>query len=485
MRNQRGQILIQTLVLSALAVVFISVLVSLANYNIVTSTQSSNSEQAFQIAESGIEYYRWHLAHSPQDFQDGKGVPGPYYHDFLDKSGTRIGQFALTITAPPVGSTVVTILATATTTSGPGVVRKIQARLAIPSLAKYATLSNTNINFGVGATAYGPVHSNGGVRFDGVANNVVTSALTQYKDPSHQNYPNDPAEFGVHTHVSPIDPLPPNSVPNRSDVFKAGRQFPVPAVDFTGITANLAQIKADANTPNGRYFLPSGALGYHIILKTNGTFDLRRVTSLVPPPNVPPSSNYCTNSQNQTGWGTWSIQNETPIQNYAFPANGLIFTEDNVWVDGQINNARLTIAAGLFPDPPGPRKSITINHNLTYTNYNGQDAIGLIAQGDINVGMVSDDNLRIDAAVIAQNGRVGRYYYKGPSGQRCSPYHVRQTLTMYGMLATNQQSGFAYGDGTGYQTRTYTYDANLLYAPPPSFPLTSNQYQTISWQEVK
>jgi hypothetical protein len=53
------------------------------------------------------------------------------------------------------------------------------------------------------------------------------------------------------------------------------------------------------------------------------------------------------------------------------------------------------------------------------------------------------------------------------------------------MIASYQRYGFAWTDGTGYVNRDITYDANLLYAPPPSFPLTSDQYQIISWQEVK
>ena len=52
------------------------------------------------------------------------------------------------------------------------------------------------------------------------------------------------------------------------------------------------------------------------------------------------------------------------------------------------------------------------------------------------------------------------------------------------MIGTNLRYGFAYTDGTGYVTRNITYDGNLLYGPPPSFPLTSDQYTTISWREL-
>ncbi len=53
------------------------------------------------------------------------------------------------------------------------------------------------------------------------------------------------------------------------------------------------------------------------------------------------------------------------------------------------------------------------------------------------------------------------------------------------MIVTNQRYGFAYtGEtDTGYQIRQLNYDGNLLYGPPPSFPLTSDQYTIISWEE--
>jgi len=53
------------------------------------------------------------------------------------------------------------------------------------------------------------------------------------------------------------------------------------------------------------------------------------------------------------------------------------------------------------------------------------------------------------------------------------------------MLGSSQRYGFAYTDGTGYITRSLIYDANLLYGPPPSFPLTADAYTPISWDELK
>ncbi|MBM3261103.1 hypothetical protein FJY93_01655 [Candidatus Kaiserbacteria bacterium] len=471
--SARGQSLILVMVFGSLAIYLFGAFVSWTILNAKSSRLAIERERSLQIAEAGIDYYRWHLAHAPTDFQDGTGGPGPYVHSFKDKDGTVIGAFSLMITPPSLGSTLVEVQSTGSVLASSLVSRKVAVRFAKPSIAKYAVVANDVMRFGAGTVVFGPLHSNQGIRFDGFAHNLVTSAVASYDDPDHSGG----NEFGVHTHVSPTDPLPPAAVPARTDVFAIGRQFPVPALDFTGITADLAQMKTDAQA-SGFYRAASGGLGFHVVLKTDDTFDLYRVTSLIAAPSG------CTNTS-QTDWGTWSVQNQALLGNYAFPPNGIIFLEDHVYINGQINGARLTIIAATLPDSPATRKNIIINNDLLYSTYDGTDVVGLIAQNNVNVGLVSEDDLRIDAALIAQNGRVGRHYYRAPGGgsQRCSPYHQRTVITLWGMIATNQRYGFAYTDGTGYTTRNLNYDGSLLYGPPPSFPLTSDQYVTLTWDE--
>ena len=469
---KKGFILVNVLVFSVIAIIVTTSLTNWAAIMLKDTKRLTHREQAFQIAEAGIDYYRWHLAHAPNDYKDGNAntTNGPFVHNFLDKDGNTIGKFELTITPPPVGSTMIKIKSKGIVNDASDYPRTIQATLAIPSFAKYAVVAGDIMRFGVGTEVFGPIHSNNGIRFDGLAHNLITSSKDKYVDPDNGTS----NRFGVYTTVNPTDPNPPASVPNRPDVFMAGRQLPVAVVDFTGITTELATMKADAIS-NGKYFAASGAQGYNIVLKTNDTFDLYKVSSVR---NAPGS---CSNTQGQTGWATWSINNQTFLQNYPLPANGIIFVEDHVWVSGQINTARVTIAAGKFPDSSTTRKDIIVNNDLLYTNYDGQDAIALIAQGNITTGLYSDDSLRIDAALIAQNGRIGRFYY--PSS--CGSNYTRSDITLYGMLGTKLRYGFAYTDGTGYNIRNIIYDSNLLYAPPPSFPLTSSQYSIISWEEIK
>ena len=152
--------------------------------------------------------------------------------------------------------------------------------------------------------------------------------------------------------------------------------------------------------------------------------------------------------------------------------------EDDVWVEGKINNRRITVVSARLSGS-GSDTSITVNNNLEYTNFDGKDAIGLIAQKDVNAGLKSQDYLKIHAALVAKNGRVGRFYYKSQCGE-----YKRNSLTLFGAITTNKRYGFAYSDNTGYLLRTITYDANLLYGPPPSWPLTADQYTTLLWTEV-
>ncbi|PJE50510.1 MAG: hypothetical protein COV29_03825 [Candidatus Yanofskybacteria bacterium CG10_big_fil_rev_8_21_14_0_10_36_16] len=467
---EAGQLSLYVLIFGSVAIVILSGFILWADLSFKAAIRQTDRLLALEIAESGIEYYRWHLAHVPDDFQDGTGEPGPYEHDFFDKNGNIIGKFTLEITPPSESSGVVIIKSTGTVDVDDSIERIVEARLALSSLAGYAIVSNDSIHIGQGAEVFGPIHSNGGISFNGIAHHIVTSTRETYDDPAHAGV----EEYAVHTHINPADPLPPNPLQKRPSVFKAGRDFPVPAVDFDGIARDLSDIKTGAQA-SGSYFGPSSAEGYRVVLKTNDTFDLYKVNSQIAPPAG------CTNDLSESDWGTWSIDSETFLNNYALPSNGLIFFEDNAWIEGEIDGERLTLATGIFPESPGNYKHIIVNNNLTYSNINARDKLGLVTQGNIIIGMESTGDLRIDAAIVAKNGRVGRFYYN-PS---CSPYHNRQSLTIYGMIATNEKYGFAYTDGTGYQQRSITYDPRLLSDPPPGFPSDAGFYEIISWKELK
>src|SRR3990167_2857478 len=341
-KNNHGMIIVQTLVFSAIAVIMIGALASWTATTVKAGRIAFNREQAFQIAEAGIDYYRWHLAHAPTDYQDGTGVAGPYVHALKDKNGDTVAQFSLDITPPTLGSTIVNIKSTGASTLDPTYVRKISSSVAKPSIAKYAVAGNNAMRFGVGTEIFGPIHVNGGIRFDGLAHNLVTSGATTYTDADGDACTSSNS-YAVHTCLSPADPTSPTALPLRGDVFEAGRLISQPTIDFSGFTTDLAILKANA-IANGFYrdVAGSGFVGYHIVLKKDDTFDLYKINSWA-------SLGSCTSSP--SGTLSWSVGMQTLQGNYAFPANGIIFIEDHIVIDGQIDSARLTITAADLPLP--------------------------------------------------------------------------------------------------------------------------------------
>lgn len=464
LKKKRGTALVYGLIIMTVVAIVLTSVISFVAGNTKYALQIHAREQGFQIAESGIQYYRWYLAHQVEGRTASQvaafwatgspqGVGTPYERDYYDPGGTLIGKYSLEVTPPSGYSTVVTVKATGWTLRYPNDKRVIEVRFRKPAWSENIVLANDNLRFGAGTETFGKIHSNQGIRFDGIAHNIVSSALSTYNDPDHTGG----NEFGVHTHDSPTDPLPPAAVPTRSDIFEGGRSFPVASTDFNGVLGDLSNMKtvAQAGTAGSRYFNNAGQ-GRHIILNSNDTFSIRTVQSF----------NAATN-QIINYSGGWT--------SYAIPDDGVIFVENNVWLSGTVNGRRVTIVAANLIS--ASQKSVYIGNDIRYTNYDCTDIIGIIGQNDIEIFRASEDDLRIDAAMIAQNGRVGRANYNGGGGDL-----YKTTITIFGAMATNQRYGFAWTDGTGYANRNLYYDNNLLYCPPPYFP-TGTQYEMDLWEE--
>ncbi|MDX9893293.1 MAG: hypothetical protein RB292_02665 [Patescibacteria group bacterium] len=452
--EQKGGILITILVFTSVFLVIAGGLMGLVNQQGKLSNQREAQALALQIAEAGANYYRWHLAHALEDYADGTGETGcypcgPYRHEYYDPGGGLLGYFEISITPPDPsypGSTVVKIKSTGWAKNYPRTKRNIAVLLGRPSLARYTTVVNDNLNYGEGSETFGPVHSNGGIRFDGVAHNIVSSALEEY-------WYNSSWRDGVWT-----------SQYNEESVFLAGKEFPVPAVDFAGFTQDLNTMETHADS-DGILLESSGYQGYHIQFLGNETFRYRKVAS---------ATGNCNGEK--TG-GISSYQNDWTTT--AIPENGLIFVKDNAWVDGTVNGNRVTVVAAKEPLDTGTA-DIFLNNDLLYTDKEGLDVIGLIAQRNVVIGLYSENDLEIDAVLIAKNGR--RYRPDYGSTFQCGSTTVRDQFTLYG-TTISYLTPYMDSGSSGYNNRNYIYDPNTLYAPPPFFP-TTGEYQFISWEEI-
>jgi hypothetical protein len=176
----------------------------------------------------------------------------------------------------------------------------------------------------------------------------------------------------------------------------------------------------------------------------------------------------------------------------ALPSNGIIFAEDNLWVEGTVKG-RVTVAtAKLGETDLDDMYSIYIPNNIVYNSKDGSDVLGLIAQRDIIYSYYSPTNLEVDAAQVAQNGATQVLYYSSNyecyAGQTCSHYpYIKNSIITYGSIMSYDGWVWSWSnaDGSvfsgGYMHTYNNYDPNLLYSPPPSFPLSTSGYQQFNW----
>lgn len=477
-KRRQGSALAYALVIMAIVMIVLTSMLVYISAQLRFGFNRVERGKAFQVAEAGVYFYRWYLAHETSgktaqqisDFWQGGaalGVASPYESDY-----EGIGKYRVEVTAPAPSSTIVTVKSTGWTYKMPNVTRTVQLRFRRPSWSEYMWLINGFVNFGTGAEVYGKVHSNTGVLFNGIAHNVVSCLASSFNDPTHGG---SSLDFGVHTHNNPADPFAPSypwpdgTVPDRPDIFMAGRQFPVSEVSFSGVLSDLGNMKSEAQSGNGDYFDSTG-WGRRIILRNDGTYDICTVNS------YQTTAYYITSYLENDGVGTCDSCSGACLGNYPIPNNGVIFVEDNIWAEGTVNNNRITIAAANLSGGPLANIYIGLNDrgtgNIRYTSYDCNNIIGLVAQQNITIVRDCPDNFIVDAALLAQSGRISRGNYS----------LNRNTLTFNGALASYLQPFFNTGNN-GFGVRTYNFDNNLLYCPPPYFP-TGTEYSIDLWEEM-
>lgn len=473
--NSRGFILALVVVFGA---VFLTVGTALASFLLVMQHAEQarvDREKALAIAEAGLNYYAWHLAHFPTDLKDGTSGNGPYVHTYDDPEGGVAGSFSLTINGNLVcnQATAIDITSTGWTAEDPAKTRTLFGRYARESVAAYSYIVNSAVWAGESRTIAGKYHSNGGVRMDGNNLSIVESSVSSWSCD---------ANFGC----SPTQAKP--------GVFGAGTNptyflYPVPQVDFAGITVNLATLKAAAQSGGGLYFAPAsgsqGNRGYHLIFKVNGTVDVYRVTG---------TTAVRTYSDDVGDFYTERtiISSQTFLGNYVIPAScGVVFVEDRAWVEGVVKGKVTVAAADLTTSGYSP--DAILPNNITYAAYDGSNGLTVVAEKNVLIPLNSPDTMTLHGIFIAQNGRYGRNYYFYQSGDSDSVpfayrnYVMRNSLTTVGTVVSNGRTGTSWSCSgvvcSGYLTRIDSYDGTLAVSPPPFTPYTSTQFNFIEWRE--
>ena len=441
-RRKKGSALIFTLVVIAVAGIVFTSLIQYVSGQLRYSQHTVKQEETLNIAEAGIHFYRWYIAHNVDGLTPAQveafwentlpyphGVNAPYEVDY-----EGIGKYRIEVTPPEPGSTSVVVKSTGWTYKDPALTRTIQVRLRRPAWCEYVIFSNSNIDVPNGTETFGKVHSNGGVRFQGVAHNIVSSAVPTYTYGAA-------SKAGVWTSWANE-----YNTSMSNSVFLGGKDIGIGEEDFDGVIVNFNQMFTEAQSLG--FSWGSAAQGHQIVLKGN-VFDIFKMTGA---------------AVNADGTVKDS-KKQTVALNVPLPNVAVIYVGKNIWVEGTLGSGkRLTLSTIHSGTNKG---NIYLSKDIRYANYTSHSVLGLAAEGNIEIVKGSSNNLHIDAVLLAQEGSVWRL-----------DTSAKNSLEIYGAIAVNQDYGF-----NGYSTVNLTFDNSLIYYPPPFFP-TKNEYVLDLWEEL-
>lgn len=447
LKNKKGSYLPIILIASTLFFALAVAIVSIALSQIKVAKNHEQQVSAMEVAEAGINYYLWHLAHDNDDYCDGEecesdGPYGPYLHDYADQSGNIVGSYELTITPPETLGGPVTVRSVGKV-SGRDLDRVIVATLGIPSFTKYTLfVQDEQLWIGSGEIVDGSIHvNNNGMYNEGEVTGDASSTETAY---TSFYWGEQPGVAGP-------------------GIFKGAKIYPVPAADFNQVDINISEARTQVRDfGEGQYIAASSKKrGYHIVLKP-AEFDLYEVNSY--------------EGRNPT---RWDIESESYLASYSYPESGVIFVEDNLWIEGNISNQKITFFAA-DPDESNinKQKRILIPNDITYTYYDGSDKIGLVTQTDILVCQDAPSDLTINAAMVARYGEIKTEQYN----------QIKNSIEVYGSMAHNTGIVWTYANSwngqiiSGYRETELVIDESNVLNPPPMFP-TTGSYTVLSWRE--
>ncbi len=437
--------------------------------------------QSLAVAEAGLNQYLWMVAGGTSSEANDFAIPENPEADphkqtitLADPSSNVKGTYTLQVIPPSGDDSRITVKVTGLADSPTEVARTVSAHIGRPAFSEYILLVDESVYIGgpLDRVWHGKTHSNTGIRIE--TSNIidtVTCARSTYE------YSQGDYKPGIWSQYVP-----------SNDPSRALWSFPVPTVDFTTVTSDFVRLNQKATgihnlpyvTPN-----PSGAAhGWYIKLLPNEQYQVAQVTAEY-------ENRSYVNGNDRGGYltrGTLSAVRD-------YPASGVIYVNDNVWVEGTGLDGRITIACSGQLNPVGKQAATSINvvGDLVYSAKDGTVAVGLIAQNNVKIpmyaprgksGTLSEMDMEIDAALIAQEG--AEYVSRDSSGYASQWGPRRDLLTFFGSISSHDtptRSTTSGGDYCGFEEGANTYDTFLLHNPPPYFP-TIGSYQILDWQEL-
>ena len=498
---KQGVITVYVLVFGTIFLLFLAGLLGFILMQLRLSEQKIAWQQSLNIAEAGLNYYKWCLNNNIENCQLEK--------EYQDASGKTIGKFQVKpqtfLSCGMISSQ--KILSTGWTLKFPQIKRSVFAFFQRESVAKYNYILNSNVWAGPDHLILGPYHSNGGIRFDGTNLSTVFSAREKWVCTSSFGCGPQGVGHGIglcppECQIINFECVCPGVFSTTKNSNKDLFSFPLPPFDFSAITVNLAQIKNLTKDQRlGLYFGPSQAFGYHVLInkdnlkvwKVTEVNWLDGICTIVNEEVIcdgspcKPECPICVSGKCAVKEPT--IKKEVLIFDGQIPTDcGVLFFEDNVWIGNENQTStikgKITLASANLIEP-AKKTSIWLQGNIDYTKYDGSDGFLAISQGNNLIGLYSPNYLTLRGIFVAQNGFFGRNNYPC---SKYSPYCIRESLKIFGSIVSNQRVGTQWVTlggqiVSGYKKRDSFPDANLIYNPPLFTPFLSPTFKIFGWEE--
>jgi len=461
-KAQAGQLLLLVLIFTSVFLVIVSSFIGSVISQARVVDVRFEQQRATEIAEAGLNYYKWYLSHFPGD-TSGDGVSTVFFDQV---TGEAIGEYELDISTNSYCGVIssLEVQSTGFTYSNPDARAIISATYKRPTVAEFSFITNVATWYGDTRVITGPVHGNQGLKMDGFHNSRVGSGQTTWScDSGFGCSPTLPNAPGVHTESGNANP----------GLFEVG----VDPIDFLGLTIDLAQMRTSAQA-DGIYFGPTSGFGYRAIFQNDGTVDVFRVTNTPTYTARSDAEGVHTDERNvifgQTYLGTRTIDPLCPV----------LFFQDKLWIEGEIDQ-KVAVAAGL--NTSNVQNNIVLNGNLTYEAGTNAGLVA-IAEDDIDIGFVVPNNMIANGIFIAQNGRFGRNHYDAANFSTFYDQFVsRDSLTRLGSVVSNGRVGTEWSSGgvhtSGFRSRITSFDRDQVDDPPPLTPETNDVYELQDWRQ--
>ena len=431
-------------------------------------------EEALSIAESGLEYFKWHVAHNTAIREDGTGLQPSYSYAVNDPEGGELGSANITASAKMQCGRVqwIDVGSEGVSNADARFKRTLAARYMRPAVAEYAFVTDSGVWYASNVT--GPVHGNSVVRMDGTNNSTVSSKLGEDEFWCTSSFGCSPSRW-------------------EDGVFGNGPgsalwQFPVGEINFATMIADTAPLQGYANA-DGLYLSPirvyldgiaqgsqfssvggSESKGFHIVFNSDGTVTVKRVTSTNSLSSAfdPQTGNLVTDRSD--------IASETTVGTYSLLSDcALIYSEAKTWISGTVSGKMTVVAAdpGSFSPDIILGGTISVSEgNIGYATTDGTTGLTAIAEHAVRFANKVPNDMSIRGVFVAQNGFYGRYFYG----------YFRNSLTLNGSIISKLRAATWYGS-SGFQNRYTTYDRLQAFDPAPFTPSARVDYGYVLWRE--